>query len=70
MLPTQTQIEQLITHLNATTQREVIRISLSLTNDLALTDSKFGGLPYIPQGGSLPISAEGKPLFMLAQINC
>ena len=70
MLPTQTQIEQLITHLNATTQREVIRISLSLADNLALTDSKFGGLPYIPQGGSLPTSAEGKPLFMLAQINC
>ena len=70
MLPTQTQIEQLIAHLNATTQREVIRISLSLADNLALTDSKFGGLPYIPQGGSLPTSAEGKPLFMLAQINC
>ena len=70
MLPTQTQIKQLIAHLNATTQREVIRISLSLADNLALTDSKFGGLPYIPQGGSLPTSAEGKPLFMLAQINC
>ena len=70
MLPTQTQIKQLIAHLNATTQREVIRISLSLADNLTLTDSKFGGLPYIPQGGSLPTSAEGKPLFMLAQINC
>nr|WP_315138335.1 YwqG family protein [uncultured Capnocytophaga sp.] len=70
MLPTQEQIQQLIAHLNATTQREVIRISLSLADNLALTDSKFGGLPYIPQGGSLPTSAEGKPLFMLAQINC
>ena len=70
MLPTQTQIQQLIAHLNATTQREVIRISLSLADNLALTDSKFGGLPYIPQGGSLPTSVEGKPLFMLAQINC
>ena len=70
MLPTQTQIKQLIAHLNATTQREVIRISLSLADNLALTDSKFGGLPYIPQGGSLPTSVEGKPLFMLAQINC
>ena len=54
MLPTQTQIEQLIAHLNATTQREVIRISLSPADNLALIDSKFGGLPYIPQGGSLP----------------
>ena len=70
MIPTQEQIEQLVADLNATTQREMIRIKLSLSNNLTLTDSKFGGMPYIPKGGSLPTSAEGKPLFMLAQINC
>jgi len=48
----------------------VIRIKLSLANQLAVTDSKVGGVPYIPKGGVLPRSAEGKPLFMLAQINC
>ena len=66
MTPTQAQIEQLIADLNATTQREVIRIALSLADNLALTDSKFGGVPYIPQGGVLPTSVDGKPLFMLA----
>jgi len=70
MIPTQKQIEQLVADLNAATQREMIRIKLSLSDNLALTDSKFGGMPYIPKGGSLPTSAEGKPLFMLAQINC
>ena len=70
MIPTQEQIEQLVADLNAATQREMIRIKLSLSDSLALTDSKFGGMPYIPKGGSLPTSAEGKPLFMLAQINC
>ena len=70
MIPTQAQIEQFIADLNTTTQREVIRISLSLADNLALTDSKFGGTPYIPKDGTLPTSAEGKPLFMLAQINC
>jgi len=69
MTPTQAQIEQFVADLNATTQREVIRISLSLADNLALTDSKFGGVPYIPQGGALPTSVDGKPLFMLAQIN-
>ena len=68
MIPTQEQIEQLVADLNAITQREMIRIKLSLSDSLALTDSKFGGMPYIPKGGSLPTSAEGKPLFMLAQI--
>ena len=70
MIPTQEQIEQLVADLNAVTQREMIRIKLSLSDSLALTDSKFGGMPYVPKGGSLPTSAEGKPLFMLAQINC
>ena len=70
MIPTQEQIEQLVADLNAATQREMIRIKLSLSDSLALTDSKFGGMPYVPKGGSLPTSVEGKPLFMLAQINC
>ena len=70
MPPTQAQIEQFVADLNATTQREVICISLSLADNLALTDSKLGGTPYIPQGGALPTSVDGKPLFMLAQINC
>ena len=70
MTPTQAKIEQFVANLNATTQREVIRISLSLADNLALTDSKFGGTPYIPKDGTLPASVDGKPLFMLAQINC
>ena len=70
MIPTQAQIEQFVADLNTTTQREAIRISLSLADNLALTDSKFGGKPYIPKDGTLPTSVDGKPLFMLAQINC
>ena len=70
MIPTQAQIEEFVLNLKGVTQREVIRIKLSLADELAVTDSKVGGMPYIPKGGALPRSAEGKPLFMLAQINC
>ena len=70
MIPTQAQIEEFVLNLKGVTQREVIHIRLSLADGLAVTDSKFGGVPYIPKGGALPRSAEGKPLFMLAQINC
>lgn len=70
MIPTQAQIEEFVLNLEALTQREVIRIKLSLANQLAVTDSKVGGVPYIPKEGVLPRSADGKPLFMLAQINC
>ena len=70
MIPTQAQIEEFVLNLKGVTQREVIRIKLSLADELAVTDSKVGGVPYIPKGGALPKSADGKPLFMLAQINC
>ena len=70
MIPTQAQIEEFVLNLEALTQRKVIRIKLSLADELAVTDSKVGGVPYIPKGGALPRSADGKPLFMLAQINC
>lgn len=36
---------------------------------VACTDSKFGGVFYLPQGEALPTSAEGKPLQFLTQIN-
>ncbi|EKY11608.1 hypothetical protein HMPREF9075_00608 [Capnocytophaga sp. oral taxon 332 str. F0381] len=45
MIPTQTQIEEFVLNLEAITQREVIRIGLSLADGLAVTDSKFGGVP-------------------------
>ena len=70
MIPTQAQIEEFVLNLEALTQREVIGIELSLADVLAVTDSKVGGVPYIPKGGALPRSTDGKPLFMLAQINC
>lgn len=34
-----------------------------------LTDSKFGGLPYWPEGADYPADAKGEKLFLLAQIN-
>ena len=36
----------------------------------AISDSKFGGLPYFPANESLPLDKEGKPMRLLAQINC
>jgi len=32
--------------------------------------SKFLGLPYLPIGAEYPRTADGKPMLMLAQINC
>ena len=45
MIPTPAQIEAFVLSLEALTQREVIRIGLSLADALAVTDSKVGGVP-------------------------
>lgn len=37
---------------------------------IGILDSKFGGLPYLPSNESLPLDKEGKPMRLLAQINC
>lgn len=34
-----------------------------------ITESKLGGCPYIPVGGSLPLASNHTPLIMLAQLN-
>ena len=70
MNPTNEQLKKFAEELNHAAEREVIRISIALSEQLSLTDSKFGGLPYIPTGGSIPTTPEGDLLFMLAQINC
>lgn len=36
----------------------------------APNSSQLGGLPWWPEARDLPKSADGKPLFLLAQINC
>jgi uncharacterized protein YwqG len=46
-----------------------IAIRAEKNEDLALWQSKFGGLPYLPKGCDYPKGTEGNPLFLLAQIN-
>ena len=37
---------------------------------LSIFDSKFGGIPYLPQDAKVPVDSEGVQLGLLAQINC
>jgi uncharacterized protein YwqG len=46
-----------------------IRIFAQPEDDLELTQSKFGGIPYLPHGFEYPSGSSGNPLFLLAQIN-
>lgn len=50
--------------------RECINIIIEENNSLNLTDSKFGGLPYISTDSDTPKDSNGNQLALLAQINC
>lgn len=39
------------------------------TEDPEITDSKLGGIPYLPMGFNYPLNKDGHPLALLAQIN-
>lgn len=46
-----------------------IRIDAKPATDLFLFDSKFGGDPYWPADRPYPTDGEGKPMYLLAQLN-
>lgn len=52
-----------------TSIRPFVKILPKQVKELDFWQSKFGGLPYLPNGCEYPLDAEGKPLFLLAQIN-
>ncbi|WP_257898896.1 YwqG family protein [Hoylesella nanceiensis] len=49
---------------------DAIRIKLSSTPALEITQSKVGGLFYLPKSATIPINSKGEQLMFLAQINC
>jgi uncharacterized protein YwqG len=51
-------------------QKSYIRIDLQQAVGLAVTASKFRGVPYIEKGQDYPKNKNGEPLVLLAQINC
>lgn len=51
------------------TVKPFIKILPKKNSKLTWWQSKFGGLPYLPKGYEYPRGANGRPLFLLAQIN-
>ena len=58
-----------IERLERETKIPFIRIR-TLKNQPSITESKIGGLPYLPANEALPVDKDGKPMRLLAQINC
>ncbi|WP_315497520.1 YwqG family protein [Corynebacterium durum] len=65
------QVRTVMSLLNERDQSQVIRITTTVSPEpLPVTSSKFGGVPYLPEGVDVPTNAHGDPLGMIAQINC
>ena len=45
-------------------------IPRAVQGTVPVTTSKCGGVPYLPAGVQAPTNQDGKPLGMVAQINC
>ena len=63
------QLDMLIEEIKKSTLKDVIKISLSDKENIGLTDSKFAGYPYWPDGKEYPVNDDGQKLILLAQIN-
>ena len=62
------QIDRIKQQLDAT-RKPLLRIGLTDAVP-ELTDSKIGGIPYLPRGTSYPLDSQGRPLRLLCQIDC
>ena len=63
-------INIVIEEIKKNNSHECINIIIAENNSLNLTDSKFGGLPYISTDSDTPKDSNGNQLALLAQINC
>ena len=65
------QARRVMVLLNEGDRSRVIRITpMIASGPLSVTSSKFGGVPYLPEGVDAPTNTHGDPLGMIAQINC
>ena len=65
------QARRVMALLNEGDRSRVIRITpMIASGPLSVTSSKFGGVPYLPEGVDAPTNAHGDSLGMIAQINC
>lgn len=65
---TMERLEHVMSLLNKDTARPAIHIKVS-DKEPKLADSKFGGVPYLPKNGSVPVDDQGHQLRLLAQIH-
>lgn len=63
-------INKVIEKIKNDNTHECINIMIEENNNLGITDSKFGGIPYIANDSNVPKDSNDMQLSLLAQINC
>lgn len=61
---------QALKSLMAESEKESMTITLDLSHEPKLFESKFAGTGYLPHGAAIPTNAKGEQLRLLAQIAC
>ncbi|MCL2016621.1 MAG: YwqG family protein, partial [Defluviitaleaceae bacterium] len=62
-------LTQLLEDFKAETKQPAIRLTTRQSDQITATNSKFGGLPYLPKNFAYPMDGKGNPLKLLAQLN-
>lgn len=63
-------INKVIEKIKNDNTRECINIAIEENDKVGVTDSKFGGVPYISGDSNIPKDSNDAQLALLAQINC
>jgi len=63
-------LDQVIAYVKENYKLPCINLEFVEKDNLSLTESKVGGLPYLPEDYKQPEDKEGNLLYLLAQINC
>lgn len=62
-------LDIIIEEIKKRSAKPALRINAEKCDVLGIAQSKFGGYPYWEEGDAYPLDSEGKPMFLLAQIN-
>ena len=63
------QLEKIIERFKLETEIPSIKLTANRSENIPITKSKLGGVPYFPKGLEYPRNSNGAPLKLLAQLN-
>lgn len=61
--------DRILAYIREHTECQAVKIRAEASERIGIAESKFGGYPYWPSGMEYPADGEGKPLYLLAQLD-